>query len=363
MEEHKMNYETKINLLLESLTYYGRKAEGKSWTDMQERIFAHEHKPSSQLIDSVEQLKQLTGIIDQSITITDEKLHWLFGNLEGFPHNTIGTSSRAFFLLYPFSEQIYKSQDEFLNVVKNAGQEEILWGIASIFEDALPDNHQLSLQEFTTLILSLNTPDSTKIAILELAQNYHSVLLEALHYLLPVIDLLEEHSSLMHKASDPFFQKIENITSEEFFSTFSHLRPEQKTNYIIRPFILGADTNLTYDIKARKVCIYAGILRHELATLVARNNSGKDRICEIYRLLGDPTRFDIFCFLITHNAYVQELSNKFKLSRNTIHHHLNKLIESGLVQCSPEGNRMRYSADKTAIRNFIHLQEENYNSK
>lgn len=354
-----MDFETKINLLLESLTYYGRKAEGKSWIDMQERIFAHEHKPSSQLIDSVEQLKQLTGVIDQSISITDEKLHWLFGNLEGFPHNTIGTSSRAFFLLYPFSEQIYKSPDEFSNAVHTVAQEEVLWGIASIFEDALPDNRQLTLQDFTTLILGLNTPDSTKIAILELAQNYRSVLSEALHYLLPVIHLLEEHKSLMDKVTAPFFQKIENISSEEFFSTFSHLRPEQKTNYIIRPFILGADTNLTYDIKARKVCIYAGILRHELATLVARNNSGKDKICEIYRLLGDPTRFDIFCFLITHSAYVQELSNKFKISRNTIHHHLNKLIECGLIQCSPEGNRMRYSADRKTIKTFIKLQNDN----
>ncbi len=355
-----MNCEKNINLLLESLSYYGRKAEGKSWTSMQERIFAHEHKPSTQLIESVKTLRQLTEIIDQTVTISDEKLYWLFGNLEGFPHNTIGTASRAFFLLYPFSEQIYKNPEEFQNSINTAPPEVILWGITSIFEDDLPESRKLSTQQFNNLVLALHAPDSTKIAILELSQNYHSIIRESLQYLLPVMQVLKDNPKLLEKAAEPFFHKIESVSQDEFFSNFSHLRPEQKTNYIIRPFILGADTNLTYDIKTKKVCIYSGILRHELAVLISRNNSGKDKICEIYRFLGDPTRYDIFCYLITHSAYVQELSNKFKLSRNTIHHHLNKLIESGLIQCSPDGNRMRYSCDKEALQEFIRLQRDNY---
>ena len=355
-----MNYETNINLLLESLSYFGRKAQGKSWTAMQERIFAHAHKPSSQLIDSVNILKQLTERIDETTDISDEKLQWLFGNLEGFPHNTIGTASRAFFLLYACSEHVYNDPADFQNAITNITFEEVLWGITSIFEDDLPEDRRLTVQHFNSLVLALHAPDSTKIAILELAQNYQAIMQEALHYLLPVIEILRQNKKLMIKAAEPFFQKIEAVSQDEFFSNFSHLRPKQKTNYIIRPFILGADTNLTYDIKERTVCIYSGILRHELTTLVSNSPSDKDRICEIYRVLGDPTRFDIFCFLITNSAYVQELSSKFNLSRNTIHHNLNKLMESGLIQCTPERNRMKYAADTDAINNFIQLQQDNY---
>ena len=79
-------------------------------------------------------------------------------------------------------------------------------------------------------------------------------------------------------------------------------------------------------------------------------------MCELYRLLGDPTRFDILCYLCGHNAYVQELANRFGLSRNTIHHHMNKLVECGLVQCTVNGNRMYYSLDSETIQLFLQRQ-------
>lgn len=102
--------------------------------------------------------------------------------------------------------------------------------------------------------------------------------------------------------------------------------------------------------------IYGGVLRRELMELVSGRTSAQDQVCETYRLLGDSTRFDILCYLRGRTAYVQELSTRFSLSRNTIHHHMNKLSDCGLVQCTIHGNRTFYTLDEEQVQLFLERQ-------
>ena len=67
------------------------------------------------LVQILDQLKALTGALDQVTEIEESELQTLFGNLEGFPYNTIGSSSRAFFLFYPLLAQ-YLEDPEHLPV-------------------------------------------------------------------------------------------------------------------------------------------------------------------------------------------------------------------------------------------------------
>ncbi len=351
-----MEFQNQFDLLLEGLAYFGRRAAGKDWQYMEQRVMRQKIPPSPVLVQILDQLKALTGALDQVTEIEESELQTLFGNLEGFPYNTIGSSSRAFFLFYPLLAQYLEDPGAFARQVAALDSEQVAWGIASIFEDDLPPSRRLDLREFTALVLGLAAPDSTKVALLELSQNYAQVSLRAMNHLAPVLQYLREHQSLLADAAQSFAQYCANVSQADFFALFSRMRPDHHTAYTIRPFVLGADTNLTFDLAPGRVRFYCGILRRELTDLVSGRTSTQDQVCELYRLLGDPTRFDILCYLCGHNAYVQELANRFGLSRNTIHHHMNKLVECGLVQCTVNGNRMYYSLDPETIQLFLQRQ-------
>ncbi len=351
-----MILQNRFDLLLEALAYFGRRAAGRSWHYMEQRIMKQKIPPAPVLVQVLDQLKTLTTALDQVTNIEETELQLLFGNLEGFPHNTIGSSSRAFFLLYPLLDQCPENPQLFAGQIAELDSEQITWGIASIFEEDLPSSRRLSLQEFTRLVLGLAAPDSTKVALLDLAQNYACTSIQIMEHLVPVLNQLKAQEALLECAAQTFIRYCEDLPQADFFTQFSRMRPDSHTTYTVRPFVIGADTNLTFDQAPGQVRFYCGILRRELADLVSGRTSAQDQVCELYRLLGDPTRFDILCYLCGHNAYVQELVSRFGLSRNTIHHHMNKLVECGLVQCTVNGNRMYYSLDQETLQHFLQRQ-------
>lgn len=351
-----MQYHPHLDMLLEALAYYGRRACGKSWANVEQRIAQRKILPSPALCHSLEILKSLTAQLDQ-VAVTDEtQLQGLFGNLEGFPYNTIGSSSPAFFLFYPHLDQYRGDITAFAQHMVGLDREQVAWGVASIFEDDLPTCKRLDAQSFSDLVLALNAPDSTKVALLELVRDYQTKGKQALDCLAPVTAYLEEHRQQLEQLPAPYLQQCAQLSPTEFFTQFSHLRPDPDTTYTLCPFLFGADTNLTFDEAPGQVRLYGGVLCGELLELVSGRTSAQEQVCETYRLLGDSTRFDILCYLRGRTAYVQELSTRFSLSRNTIHHHMNKLSDCGLVQCTIRGNRTFYSLDEEQVQLFLERQ-------
>mgnify|MGYP000153874087 CR=1 FL=1 len=104
--------------------------------------------------------------------------------------------------------------------------------------------------------------------------------------------------------------------------------------------------------------LYCGVLQDFLRNLLQTDGTSKNHIFRCLHLLGDQTRFDIFCYLLEHPAYGQELSDHFGLARNTIHHHMNKLFDAGLVTYMVKGTRVYYSIDKDHFSNLLDQQRQ-----
>lgn len=348
---------TCFDLLLEGIAYLGRRAAGRDWNAMAQRIAQQSNSPSAELMDALGILQQLTRELDHCCPMEPALLQELFGNLEGFPHNTVGSSSRAFFLLYPLLDRYQGDPAEFARLASDLDGEQAAWGIASIFEESLPPSRRLAPQQYLDLVLGLAVPDSTKVALLALLRDHAQVAGQAVGCLAPVLEHLAERRPLLEQAARPFFQSCAQARPGQFFARLSRMTPKPGVAYLVYPFLFGADSVLTFPMADGRVRFYCGILRRELQDLVSGRASTQDQVCEIYRLLGDPTRFDILCYLRGHNAYVQELSHQFGLSRNTIHHHMNKLMDSGLVHCMVNGNRMYYSLDQERMQLFLQRQK------
>lgn len=74
----------------------------------------------------------------------------------------------------------------------------------------------------------------------------------------------------------------------------------------------------------------------------------KDAV-NLFKCLGDQTRFAIVSLLCRSDSYVELLAEKLSLTPGTISHHLKKLEEAGLVRCSRAQFYMIYSINREKL--------------
>lgn len=355
-----MEYINKPNYLLEAFAYFGRRASQKTWEDIEERIEKRNMLPDNIFLTVLSQLKEITNHLDQIVSIHSDELYELFANLEGPQTNTIGSSSRCFILYYPWIYHYNGDLSEINRQILSASPEEIAYGIASSLDltDEYSQRGSMDYHTFVNLILSQSYPEHTKIVLLELSHSYKEVIAAATPYLEKVLGYLTKESELLHNTLIYFDEFIKEQGSEAAFKQISTLQPNNNTFCEIRPFILGMDTNITLERASGQICVCCGILRKNMIDMIQQFKSSTNDVFDAFKLLGDRTRFDILCFLKEKSAYGQELSSQFDLSRNTISHHMNKLITAGLVTCTMEGNRVYYSLNKGMLTGFIEKQQD-----
>ncbi len=122
--------------------------------------------------------------------------------------------------------------------------------------------------------------------------------------------------------------------------------------YTIRPLLIDPCSNLFFETGTDGPVLYCGLMQQFMRQQQQMASGSREHICECLHLLGDPTRFEIFCYLRERPAYGQELSERFGLARNTIHYHMTKLFDVGLVRCMVKGACVYYSIDEA---HFSHL--------
>lgn len=360
-----MDYKDRPNLLLEALAYLGRKASGNTWERIEQKISQRNFKDKTSFQKTFSKLKDLTTRMDKNISISEDILTKFFSNLEGFPFNTIGSSSIAFLIFYNVLERYDEDFDSLIEYMKSLSSDKVAYNIAEALD--ISDNCKfpasISEGEFTDMVLSLSAPAESKIAILDTYRNYQEILNEIYSYLKTVVNALRKEKTAIIDIMFNFNLEIVTTGCMEFFKQISKLKPVDNIEYHLRPFIFGMDTNLTSNAGINNVNIYCGILRKDLLDMLNGQISYVDDVYEAYHLLGDRTRFDILCYLRKQSAYGLELSNHLKLSRNTIHHHMSKLINYGLVVCTTDGKRVYYSLDNEAFERFIMRQKDLFCNK
>jgi DNA-binding transcriptional ArsR family regulator len=68
--------------------------------------------------------------------------------------------------------------------------------------------------------------------------------------------------------------------------------------------------------------------------------------------LGDPTRQAILTLLSREQLTVNELSERFDLSRPAVSHHLKVLLDAALLRRERRGRERLYRVDAAACRDF-----------
>ena len=98
-----MEYLPLLNLLLEALAYLGRRAAGNTIQRLTERLQSNGVTDLARFRQRLAPIETLMNELDRQLPIPEEELQSLFGNLAGFPYNTIGSCCPAFLLFYPMT--------------------------------------------------------------------------------------------------------------------------------------------------------------------------------------------------------------------------------------------------------------------
>ena len=346
------------NLLLEALAYLGRRAAGNTWEQMEQRLLQRRAAISPAFRGMLDSLKAVTARLD-ALPSMDEETLALFRNLESFPYNTVGTGSPAFLLLYGMLEQWDGDAASLFKELDARPATLTAWHMALAMDMAEEcSGPALEAGDFLELILSAPLPDATRIRVLDTYRRSGEITARIAPLLAAVLDALAREQAALDALAGLLEEKIDVLGCEAYLSRTSRLRPVPGMTYRLRPFLFGMDTSLTSDENQGVVEVYCGVGRDELLEMLTVQAPVQEDVYKAFKLLGDRTRFDILCYLRSRSAYGQELCNHFGLSRNTIHHHMNKLVDYGLVRCATDGNRIYYSADQNAIAALLDRQRQ-----
>ena len=347
-----MEFHSGLNLLLEALAYLGRSACGFTTERMLERLQERGVEQLGPIEAQLRPITQLSKKLDRALKVDEERLHWLFDALPGFPRSTIGSYSRGFLLLYPAVSRFRGSCDDSLAHLKARSPMELAGDLVNMLD--LGEETRLSGEELSLRILSLNVPAESKVAVLELYHSGPELLEEAMELVSRVVMLLEREKPMLEQCCLEFVRLVRELGPGAVLAKTSSLNTDAERSDIVRPFLYGMDTLLavTPTVPGPNQ-IYCGILRLPLQEALASARGPEVEVCEAIRLLADQTRFDILCHLRDRDAYGQELAAKFGLSRNTIHHHMTKLLAAHLVKCTVDGNRVYYRVDEKSIDRLL----------
>jgi len=82
------------------------------------------------------------------------------------------------------------------------------------------------------------------------------------------------------------------------------------------------------------------------------------KVAEVFRHLGDPTRVRIFWLLCHREECVINISAMLEMSSPAVSHHLRPLKDSGLILCRREGKEVYYRAADTMESRLLHQMIE-----
>ena len=347
-----------INPALEALAYLGSRANGHTLDRLEERLQARGVRKAEPFHRASAALRELLQDLDTEVSVPAETLQRLFGDIKGFSYSTIGSYSPAFLFFYPM---LSRRQDF----------ETLMQQMERLTPDETARNMMISLSleeqsgpaagaaaKLVSRVLALTIPTESRLALLEIHQNYRTLLPEIAACLRPAIAALETESGRIQEIIEAFCREVEGLGTESYLRETSSLAITPEVHYHLIPFLMGPDTNLSMEQEDGSVLICCGVMRLSLRRTLAENSSAS-QVYDAIRIIGDKTRFDILCYLRDHPAvYGQQLCNHFGLARNTIHHHMSKLVNAGLVTCLVEGNRIYYTTDREHLSYLLNQQRQ-----
>ena len=354
-----MDYTSEPNLILEALCYLGLRANEAGRQSLEERFCSKGISSLDEFRTVYAPCQALRRSLDRLTDLPQEPLEALFSDILSDSYQTGGCYSPPMLLLLPLACSHTGDLDSFVEKALACTPDQTARNILISLDLAhLLENTQDSAESILfERLLSSDLSRHARMELLNVQKNYQELLKKTVPFLQITVSALQKLRPELDLLSDMLTQEVAAVGCEACLHEISDFSAGKAICHL-RPLVVDPSTNLCLDAPAPdgSYTIYCGVLRPALRHMQLSSQATLDQVYECIRLLGDRTRFDIFCYLQDHSAYGQELSKRFGLARNTIHHHMSQMFKAGLVNCTMEGTRVYYSIDKDRYSRLLDQQ-------
>lgn len=357
-----MKYIASPNLVLEALVYLGARANSYDQAYLESRLTSKGYQDLSRFRQRYAPFAALRQQLDAQVHVPEAHLKGLFVDLVSIAQNTGGAYSIALLLFAPAACQCSGDLEQFLASMARRTPAQIARDILVSFDlsHLLPPTADGCVELLQENLSTLSLTTRGRSALMKAYRHYGTTLEHVSQCLRPVVAALEEMRPTLQRLAEEYSAQIADTDLETYLRKESGFQLKDDVQYQLRPLLISPSANIFFDMAAAgsENIIYCGVLQDFLRNLLQTDGTSKNHIFRCLHLLGDQTRFDIFCYLLERPAYGQELSDHFGLARNTIHHHMNKLFDAGLMTYMVKGTRVYYSIDKDHFSNLLDQQRQ-----
>ena len=295
--------------------------------------------------------------VKEEVDLKKDKVEYYFKERTGFM-----TTYGAMALIYKRANYENSVENLIMNLKNITTQQrvriyaDIIWseGAAQLSDDSL-----ITLEDLIGFLEKSPITNEESWEVIKIFNNQEKCFNEVLNMIEEVISVFEKYQNEIDEMEeifkdtwedyfegDKFIQLIQNQLSVEW-----HI---SEAGYVIMPTIFLFLT-LMISLKDRlqdKDIVRVGILFDPKINFM-KQGIDSEKINKFGKVISDKSKVEILKFINKKPAYGKEIADALKLSTPTISHHVNVLLELGLVKTSVEANKIFYSMNREGIEKVL----------
>ena len=195
--------------------------------------------------------------------------------------------------------------------------------------------------------------------VVKIFNNQEKYFNEALRMIEVVISIFKKYQAEIDEMEESFSDTWKNYFEEDKFIQLIQTQLSvkwdiSKDGYVIVPTIflfLTLMISLKDRLQNRDVIRVGILFDHKIN--FGKQGIDSERINKFGKVISDKSKVEILKFINKKPAYGKEIAEALKLSTPTISHHVNALLELGLVKTSVEANKIFYSMNREVVENIL----------
>lgn len=334
------------DLRLEAILFVQKMIDEKEKDeDILERFMHYENQES--LVQVIQRYLQFHKVVMQETNAIETKMKIYFTPF--FRYQSIISSLYLHMRLYDLDD-IIKSRNSFFQQL-----------VEDVMDQTI-DAH--CAEQVINAIHQMDVANDIKLALLYLYSNVEVLWKKILALLKPIEDTIHKHFAIIAEDVNQYHKELTN--NKELYVILNdilHTKYFENNDFTTHvTFVAYNEMRLIVDASLQKNHVYLGYLMLAMHALKGTNSLEDSKIQSTLKSLADATRFKIVKALISEKMYVQEIANHLGLTSATLVHHLEILLNEGLVDVvldASDRKKIYYRTNKEGLKKFLLRLERN----
>lgn len=225
--------------------------------------------------------------------------------------------------------------------------------------DQLSDSALVTFEDLIDFLEKSPMSSEERWEVVKIFNNQEKYFYEALRMIEVVISIFKKYQAEIDEMEGSFSDTWKNYLEEDKFIQLIQTQLSvkwdiSKDGYVIVPTIflfLTLMISLKDRLQNRDVIRVGILFDHKIN--FGKQGIDSERINKFGKVISDKSKVEILKFINKKPAYGKEIAEALKLSTPTISHHVNALLELGLVETSVEANKIFYSMNREVVENIL----------